>query len=126
MGPPGLPLFGFPLDGFPPCPGFGRKSATGPPVGLVPLGPLYAGPSFLEVPDGLGLLLCILGPPLGASEVGPLPPRPGGGGIGRPDLDLGAGGGGMGFPEDEIGGDLGFTCPVFSLSGFSFGFFSCS
>ena len=95
-------------------------------MGLVPLGPLYAGPSFLEVPVGLGLLLCILGPPLGASGVGPLPPRPGGGGIGRPDLDLGAGGGGIGFPEGEIAFDLGFTCPVFSLSGFSFDFFSCS
>ena len=38
---------------------------------------------------------------------GPLPPRPGGGGIGRPDFEIGPGGGGIGFPDAETGGALG-------------------
>ena len=42
---------------------------------------------------------------------GPLPPRPGGGGIGRPDFEIGPGGGGIGFPDAETGGALGARCP---------------
>ena len=110
FGPPGLPLPGFPVDGFPPCPGFGKKSATGPPAGLVPLGPPNDPLSFLEAPELACLRLCIFGPPRCASADGPLPPRPGGGGIGRPDFEIGPGGGGIGFPDAETGGSFGARC----------------
>ncbi|MEC7530933.1 MAG: hypothetical protein VYD10_02465, partial [Actinomycetota bacterium] len=52
----------------------------------------------------------MFGPPRCASGDGPLPPRPGGGGIGLPDLEIGPGGGGIGFPDAETGGALGTRC----------------
>ena len=51
---------------------------------------------------------------------GPLPPRPGGGGIGRPDFEIGPGGGGIGFPDAETGGALG--APVSEVAFVSVGF----
>ncbi|MGB1532583.1 MAG: hypothetical protein ACPG9C_07430, partial [Acidimicrobiales bacterium] len=70
----------------------------------------------------------MFGPPRCVSGDGPLPPRPGGGGIGLPDLEIGPGGGGIGFPDAETGGALGARCSgvVFVSAGFGLVAFTSS
>ena len=97
-------------------------------MGLAPLGPPNEPVSFFEGPEFACLRLCIFGPPRCASGDGPLPPRPGGGGIGLPDLEIGPGGGGIGFPDAETGGALGTRCSgvVFVSTGFGLAAFTSS
>ena len=97
-------------------------------MGLAPLGPPNEPVSFFEGPEFACLRLCIFGPPRCASGDGPLPPRPGGGGIGLPDLEIGPGGGGIGFPDAETGGALGTRCSgvVFASEGFGLAAFTSS